>query len=191
MWLYILGSIVAAFVTVESIPRLRRFSPAQACIFQARSGTGNMDYPGVKQLTVSDYASPIVYIHRQPPLALSSPQSSQSAQSQCTKNVKKTQGIVLYLHGNADYIISASSELYAIQDTLNSNNSSIEYHAIAMEYPGYGTDTGSCRVTDYCISDMAVTLLTNIAKTHGIYSSNIIVVGRSIGWYRSCCTGCI
>lgn len=166
MWTYIIGSIIVAFAIVERIPRLRRYSPAQALIFQAFPDRVFLDDTGVKQLTVSKYSTPITYLHHPP--------------TPSDENFGVTQGIVLYLHGNAGDIISASHELLTIQGELN-KGTKIKYHAVALEYPGYGTDTGSCRVTDYCISDMAVTLLGTIAKENGIYASNIIVVGRSIG----------
>lgn len=177
MWLlYAAISAMALFIAVERIPKLRQYSPVQSCVFMPQPGTVNLTMPGVHQFSSHKYDTPIVYFYNPPSPSLNSSKSSTI--------LNRPNGIVLYLHGNASNIIGSKTELLAIQAELNNKpntSQAVNYHAVAMEYPGYGTDVGSCRVADHSIADRAIALLVHLSASLDVQSENIIVVGRSIG----------
>jgi pimeloyl-ACP methyl ester carboxylesterase len=172
MWLYLVAGLLVGFMVVERDSSTRQFSPVQSLIFRPQGRTYERDHPGIVHYTPQGADCEITY-HFTP---------AESTDGFDT-------GIILYLHGNAEDAVSASQAVAVYQHHLNSKGA-VRYHAVCMEYPGYGSsyDDGSCApaTNDGELSAMAATLLDHLQRRYRIDAIDIIVVGRSIGTGVAC-----
>eukprot|EP00826_Nyctotherus_ovalis_P017207 TRINITY_DN15048_c0_g1_i1.p1 TRINITY_DN15048_c0_g1~~TRINITY_DN15048_c0_g1_i1.p1 ORF type:complete len:306 (+),score=85.10 TRINITY_DN15048_c0_g1_i1:168-1085(+) len=80
--------------------------------------------------------------------------------------------VMIYMHGNAE-------DVGISEDFLECTRSNIDFHIIAVEYPGYGIYKGSPEATR--IMQDAINVFDYIATQCQWGESNIILFGRSIG----------
>jgi pimeloyl-ACP methyl ester carboxylesterase len=172
MWLYLVAGLLVGFMVVERNSSARQFSPVQSLIFRPQGRTYERDHPGIVHYTPQGACHEITY-HFSPAV---------------TTDGFDT-GIILYLHGNAEDAVGASSTVQMYQDHLNSRGY-VRYHAVCMEYPGYGSsyEDGSCApaTNDGELSAMAATLLDHLKRQYRVDAIDIIVIGRSIGTGVAC-----
>ena len=166
MWSYLALGIVTLFILIERIPGLRRYSPVQSLVFMPPAMTVQ-HHSNAKLLTQASLPA-VSYLHYEPARALQG-------------TLPRRNGILLYLHGNACNVVQCIPEFTTYQDTLNIAQGDVQFHAVAMEYRGYGDDCGSCRVQEQAISQDGIRLLDHLRQTLNVSPYDIIVVGRSIG----------
>lgn len=95
----------------------------------------------------------------------------------CLASRQPTKKTLIYFHGNAEDIYSASELLRNLNANLNLN-------VIAVEYPGYGIYKGSSNERKILCD--AETVYDSLTNTLGIKEKDIILFGRSIGSGPAC-----
>jgi len=87
--------------------------------------------------------------------------------------------IILYFHGNAEYIHLGFDSVKQIGDYLNIN-------VLAMEYPGYGQYSQNGKASEVKIKQDAEYLYRFVLQDTGIAESDILIFGRSMGGGPAC-----
>lgn len=87
--------------------------------------------------------------------------------------------LLLYFKGNAEDLVLAESQMFAIANSINVS-------VIGIEYPGYGLYKDNGKATEEKIKEDAEYIYKFCLYDMGIEEKNIIVFGRSIGSGPAC-----
>jgi len=91
---------------------------------------------------------------------------------QLSKRKPDSNKYFFYFHGNAEDIFNSTSNLDILRNSL-------PYHTIAIEYPGYSIyhqEKSASTIEEDCL-----VVFDYLVKKIGLYPSDIVVCGRSIG----------
>ncbi len=86
----------------------------------------------------------------------------------------RTDSLILFMHGNADDVSSCQTYCQWISDHSKSN-------MLVFDYPGYGFSSGDDNTTQEGMEEAAVTVLDYALTILGHQTTDIFLIGKSIG----------